>query len=108
MKNIQVIDGARNCTYSLFASSDKHFELLFPDDTDVAFPDEIFERLGKSRARGIFKKLWARPVDKKSADGIHGTLFFDLDVKKTLYPTRREAGMDPRAFSFAQRRRLRI
>ncbi|GEJ56615.1 hypothetical protein [Anaeromyxobacter diazotrophicus] len=108
MKNIQVIDDARNCTYSLFAVSEKDFEALFPEKTDIAFPDEIAERLGERRGGALLAKLWTRPVDKKTAQGIHGTLFYGLDHKKKLYPTRREAGMDPRAFNAAQRRLMRI
>jgi hypothetical protein len=98
VKNIQVIDDARNCTYSVFAASDKDFEALFPAGTDIAFPDEITDRLGDRRGGSLLAKLWARPVDKKSAQDIHGTLFYDLDYKKKLYPDRREAGMDARAF----------
>jgi hypothetical protein len=49
VKNILVIDDARNCTYSLFAASDKDFDALFPGETDIAFPDEIFQRLGERR-----------------------------------------------------------
>lgn len=107
MKNIQVIDDARNCTYSLFAVSDKDFEALFPGRTDIAFPDEIAERLGDRRGGALLAKLWIRPVDKKTAQGIHGTLFYGLDFKKKFYPDRREVGMDPRSFNAAQRKLLR-
>jgi hypothetical protein len=107
VKNIQVIDDARNCTYSLFAASDRDFEALFPDKTDIAFPDEIVDRLGERRGGALLAKLWAHPVDKKAAQGIHGTLFYGLDHKKKLYPTRRETSMDPRAFSAVQRKRMR-
>ena len=31
MKNIQVIDGALNCTFSIFQASDEEFTLLFPE-----------------------------------------------------------------------------
>jgi hypothetical protein len=106
VKSIQVIDDARNCTYSLFAATNIEFQALFPGSTDVAFPDEIVERLGERRAAALFAKLWKRPVKKKTARGIHGTLFYGLDHKKTLYPTRREAGMDARAFNAAQRKTL--
>lgn len=30
MKNIQVIDGALNCTFSIFQATDGEFRLLFP------------------------------------------------------------------------------
>lgn len=107
MKNIQVIDDGRNCTYGLFAASDRDFEALFPGGTDIAFPDEIAERLGDRRSGALLAKLWSRPVDKKNAQGIHGTLFYGLEYKKKLYPDRREASMDPRSFNAAQRKLLR-
>ena len=107
MKNIQLIDGARNCTYSLFAATNDEFRLLFPGDTDVAFPDEITKRLGCRRARAVLGAVWKRPVDKKRAIGIHGTLFYGLDFKRKLYPTRQERGMDPRSYSLPQRLLLR-
>ena len=106
MKNIQVIDGALNCTYSLFAATEKEFAHLFPGQTDVAFADELFERLGEQTAARLLNALRERPVDKKTAAGIHGTLFYQLPEKKPLYPTRQERGMDPRAYSPAQRQLL--
>ena len=48
MKNVQVIDGAENCTYSLFAVPEEDFLQLFPADTDIAFPDEIVAESAKS------------------------------------------------------------
>lgn len=36
MKNIQVIDGAQNATFSVFQATDEEFALLFPDGTDIA------------------------------------------------------------------------
>lgn len=104
MKHIQVIDDATNCTYSLFALSDEDFAELFPEDTDVAFSDEIYVRLGEPRANAILNTTWEHPVDKKTVQGIHGTLFYGLEYKKKLYPTRREAGMDPRSYNAAQRK----
>jgi hypothetical protein len=40
MKNIQVIDGAENCVYDIFAATDEEFSLIFPRGQDVAFIDE--------------------------------------------------------------------
>jgi hypothetical protein len=30
MKNIQIIDGAANCTFSIFQATEAEFSLLFP------------------------------------------------------------------------------
>jgi hypothetical protein len=44
MKNIQVIDGARNCVYDIFAATEEEFALIFPADQDVAFIEEVMAR----------------------------------------------------------------
>ena len=103
MRNIQVIDGAANCTYSVFKIADSAFVSLFPDAQDVAFIDEVIDRIGEAQAQRILANVWSHPVLKRSVRGIHGTLFFDLDAKKRLYPTRREDEVDPSAINAAQR-----
>jgi hypothetical protein len=90
MKNIQVIDSAINCVYDIFAATDEEFDLLFPEGSDIAFIDEIFSRLPKKKLVQMFEKIWARPVRKRDAMGIHGVLFYQLEVKKQYYPTRKD------------------
>ena len=93
MKNIQIIDGALNCSYEIFASSDEDFNQFFPmTQQDVEFSDDFFVRLGPA-AQEIWDRLWRSRVDKKSVNGIHGTLFCGLDEKKRFYPTKRESEM---------------
>src|SRR3954462_7998809 len=93
MKHIQVIDGASNCTYSIFAAEDAEFEILFPNGTDIEFNDDLFNRLGEEKASKLLGEIWQRPVDKKSVVGIHGTLFYGLGHKKKYYPTKRDSEM---------------
>jgi hypothetical protein len=95
MKNIQVIDGAENCTYSIFRASDEDFSTIFPDENDVEFADDFVERVGDERGIEISNRLWKQPVDKKIVSGIHGTLFYELPEKKRFYPTKKEAEMVP-------------
>jgi hypothetical protein len=90
MKNIQIIDGALNCTYDIFAASDADFALIFPDDRDIEFSDDFMARVGKRVGLAVYRRLWKAPVDKKAVIGIHGALFFDLDHKKRYYPTKRD------------------
>ena len=106
MTNIQIIDGAQNCTYSLYAATNAEFALLFPRGSDVGFPDEILRRLVRRRALPVFNALWERPVDKRTARGIHRTLLYELDFKKKFCPTRREAEMDERVYTVVQREKL--
>ena len=46
--------------------TEEQFAVVFPAGTDIAFIDEI------------------------EANGIHGTLFYELDSKKAYYPTRKD------------------
>jgi hypothetical protein len=90
MKNIQVIDGTENCTFSIFQATDEEFLLIFPDPgQDVEFSEDLFERVGgNSRA---LDDLWERPIRKVDADGIHGTLFYGFEAKRSHFPgTKRE------------------
>jgi hypothetical protein len=94
VKYIQVIDGALNCTYSIFAAENDEFEILFPDGIDIEFNDDLFSRLGEAKAAEVLSKIWKRRVvDKKTVIGIHGTLFYGLDHKKQYYPTKRDSEM---------------
>lgn len=90
MKNIQVIDGAANCVYDIFAATEEEFSLVFPAGQDVAFIDEVYER-GDSKTLDLaFEKIWTRRIPKREAHGIHGLLFYELEEKKAYYPTRRD------------------
>src|SRR5579863_4229078 len=44
MKNVQVIDGAINCVYDIFAVTDAEFRLIFGLGEDVAFIDDVLKR----------------------------------------------------------------
>ncbi len=93
MKNIQVIDGADNCTYDIFSIDDEKFQLIFPDGQDVEFAEDFQKRFGADKANNILAQLWKNRADKKTVNGIHGTLFFQLVFKKEFYPTKKESEM---------------
>ncbi|WP_083384288.1 hypothetical protein [Cupriavidus sp. USMAHM13] len=90
MKNIQVIDGAENCVYDIFAATGEQFDLIFPEGTDIAFIDEVYGRSDEALLDAALADIWTRPVKKKEANGIHGTLFFELEQKKKYYPSRKD------------------
>ncbi len=92
-KNIQVIDGALNCTYSIFSATERDFAAIFPRGRDIEFIEDFAKRVGAKRATAIAKRLWEAPADKKKVRGIHGTLFYQLSLKKKFYPTRKESEM---------------
>jgi len=95
MKNIQIIDDAINCTYEVFSAPDSDFELIFPNENDVEFEDDLIERLGEIRVREILDRLWLNRINKKNAAGIQGTLFFGYfcEDKRPFYPTKKESEM---------------
>ena len=90
MKNIQVIDGALNCVYDIFAAADEEFDLIFPAGQDIAFIDEVYARVDEAVLNQAFDNIWKRRVPKINANGIHGVLFYENEHKKAYYPTRRD------------------
>lgn len=90
MKNIQVIDGADNSVYDIFAATDEEFGLIFPPAQDVAFIDEVMARGPEDALDAAFTHIWERRLRKAEAMGIHGTLFYELGHKKQYYPARRD------------------
>jgi hypothetical protein len=111
MKNIQVIDGAENATFSIFQATDEEFDLLFLHGTDVAFLEDIEARLTEEQQKDVFKALWSRPVNKKTVHGIHGTYFVDLNHRKVFFPSRKEADVldrGPEVLEAAERMRREL
>lgn len=90
MKNIQIVDGAQNCVYDIFSATDEEFALVFPEGTDIAFIDEVYAKGDTQLLDAAFNRIWQRRVRKSEAQGIHGTIFYELDEKKVYYPTRRD------------------
>jgi hypothetical protein len=90
MKNIQVIDGAMNSVYDIFQATDEEFSLIYPPGEDIAFIDEVYDRGSGDELRAALERIWMRRIPKRDAMGIHGLLFFELDVKMKYYPTRRD------------------
>lgn len=93
MKNIQIIDGALNCSYDIFSATDEEFKVIFPGELqDVEFIEDVVARDGAG-LNAMFAAIWQRPVDKPSVQGIHGTLFYEMEHKKGYYPTKRSCEM---------------
>jgi len=81
-----------NCTYHIYAFTDEQFALLFPEEgQDIEFIEDVWERLSRKQWKRAFSGAWSRPVRKPDAQGIHGTLFYQLEYKKKFYPSKRES-----------------
>jgi len=77
--NIQVVDGAQNCTYEVFEVDEVDFREIFPaDGQDIEFVEDFEARVGQDRAALLLSRVWDRRIDKKLVMGIHGTLFYEL------------------------------
>jgi len=90
VKSIQIFDGADNAVYDVFAADDEEFALIFPDGTDVAFIDDVYQNQPLDALNAAFTAIWKRRVLKREAMGIHGILFYECEHKKIYYPTRRD------------------
>jgi hypothetical protein len=107
MKNIQVIDGALNCTFSIFEATDEEFALLFPErGQEIQFAEDLRHLVAEEELVSMLIRIWERPIRKRDAQGIHGTLFCGLDRYRRIYRQKREDGVDPRSgdVNAAQRR----
>jgi len=102
MKNVQIIDGASNATYSLFQATDDEFATIFPDCRDMETIEDLHERLGNEDASRVLEGLWSRPIFKRDASGLHGTLFYDNDHRQ-LPASKREVDWDESSINQAQR-----
>ena len=97
MKNIQLIDGAVNCSYSIYAIPDKAFRQLFPSPgQDIEFIEDVVARLGKRKVGALMKYTYNSHLSKSEVCGIHGTLFFEMSNRKAFYPNKRDSDIHDR------------
>lgn len=93
-RNVQVIDGAANCTYEIYAVPLDVFDILFPEPgQDLEFVEDVAERLPKDK-RDALSRLYAERLDRRSVRGIHGTLFVQLLDRKRWFPNKTWDGGD--------------
>ena len=108
MRNIQIIDGADNATFSLFQVTEEEFRSIFPNGQDMELVEDFIERVGDTEAAEILNPIWERPILKRDAMGIHGTLFYDNERRrKYLPPSKREVDWDERGINEAQQQLFR-
>jgi hypothetical protein len=87
MKNIQVIDGAMDCTFSFFQATEEEFLLIFPEpDQDIQYAGDLERSPDKEKIREILSGIWERPIRKQHVQGVHGTLFYELERYKKSVP----------------------
>ncbi|MEH6631246.1 MAG: hypothetical protein V7776_10480 [Halopseudomonas aestusnigri] len=92
-RNIQVIDNAENCTYSIFKLEESVFRVIFPNGQDVEFIEDLVNRIGEEKVLELLAPMWKCEEPKSKVIGIHGTLFYQLEFKKKYYPSKKESEM---------------
>jgi hypothetical protein len=104
LKNIQIVDGALNATFSVFQATEEEFAAIFPGDgQDMEIIEDFFARVGDEQARRVLGPIWERPILKRDAHGIHGTLYFDYAERRRFLPaSKREVDWDELAINAAQ------
>ena len=105
MKNILVIDDGWNCTFPVFQATEEEFAQIFPDDEDIEFSDEVYERLGKAG----WKTSWlpcGSDLSGNQKSMVCTARYLSASSKKRPYfpPTRRERDWDHMYINEAQRR----
>jgi hypothetical protein len=106
LRNIQIVDGADNATFSIFQATNEEFREIFPGPgQDMEISDDFAKRAGETRAAQILQAIWERPILKRDANGIDGTLYYDAERKRHYLPSsKREVDFDASAINSAQRR----
>ncbi len=106
MKNVQVIDGASNCTFSIFQMTDEEFAQVFPGDgQDMEFVEDLCRHLGDDAVGKMLAPVCQRHVRKVDIHGLHGTLFYQFDKQRQFFPaSKRERDWDPSSLNPAQRK----
>lgn len=91
MKNVQVIDGADNCAYSIFSVGDRVFKKIFHQPgQDVAFTEDVINKYGARMGGKLLACAWRYREDKTTIVGLHGLLYVGLGSRRKYYPNRRE------------------
>jgi hypothetical protein len=105
LKNIQIIDGALNATFSVFQATEDEFTAIFPaNGQDIELIEDFIKRCGVEEASRILGPIWERPILKRDAQGIHGTLYYEYGDRRQYLPaTKREVDWNDRAINPAQR-----
>ncbi len=66
--------------------------------------EDLIKRVGEEAAGSVLTRVWGRPILKRDALGIHGTLFYDNDRRQThIPPSKREVDWADGSVNQAQR-----
>ncbi len=82
MKHIEVVDGALNSRFELYAVPDQLFDLLFSAAEDEIYLEDLSKELQENAA--FWDQVYAREVDRRTVRGIHGILHIHPKAKISI------------------------
>ena len=82
MKHIEIVDGALNSRFELYAVTDQVFDLLFPIEKDEIYLEDLSKELQENAA--FWDQVYAREVDRRTVQGIHGILHTNPKAKISI------------------------
>jgi hypothetical protein len=75
---------------------------------DIELSEDFHARVGDESALAILRPIWERPILKRDAAGIHGTLYYNWEQNRRYLPaTKREVDWAKSSINHAQRRLFR-
>ena len=72
MKNIEIVDGALNSRFEIYAVEDEIFHTLFRYGKNEVYLEDLNEALQNDA--DFWDRVYAREVDRQLVQGIHGVL----------------------------------
>ncbi len=81
MKHVEIIDGALNSRFEIYAVPDEDFRRIFRSNDEV-YLEDLDERLQDDVA--FWDRFYAEEVDRRTVVGIHGVLHTHPRAKVTI------------------------
>ena len=72
MKNIEIVDGALNSRFEIYAVDDATFEMLVPGGRHEIYLEDMDEAMQDDAT--FWDRVYASEIDRRQVQGIHGIL----------------------------------
>jgi hypothetical protein len=96
MKNIQVIDGALNCTFSFFQATDEEFLLLFPDPRqDIQYAEDLPDLPMQDEINPPYSKSGSALYESRTCGEFMELYFTNLKGTRRLTAKREKTPLTP-------------
>lgn len=82
MKNVEIVDGALNSRFEIYALDDEVFQRLFPEGVEEIYLEDLNEALQDDAE--FWDRVYANEVDRQSVQGIHGILHTHPRAKASI------------------------